>query len=97
MKMLNNFLKIKRDKKAQVGGTLTWVVATIIIIFILLIGIFAASVLGKTKYLDLSFNEELKSSGGNWENLKNNMAFEKNSLNKEKIQKWLDNKTLENS
>ena len=40
--MLNN-------KKAQVGDTITWVVATLVIVFVLLISIYASSLLSKTK------------------------------------------------
>ena len=39
------------DKKAQVGDTLTWLVATIIIFVFLLLFILGASLLGKTKSL----------------------------------------------
>ena len=35
--------KLKRNKKAQVGETVTWIVATVIIIFMLLASIFLAS------------------------------------------------------
>ena len=45
--MLNN--KFIPNKRAQVGETITWIVATIIIIFILLVFIYASIVLGKTK------------------------------------------------
>ncbi len=40
---------IKLNKKAQLGDTLTWIVATIIIFVILSFFIFGSSVLGKTK------------------------------------------------
>lgn len=94
MKMSNNlsqFQSIMKRKKAQVGGTLTWFVATIIIIFILLIAVYAASILGKTKSLGEKITREEEKD---WEDVKNDIAFEKNSTNKDKIQKWLNNKTL---
>ena len=37
------------NKKAQVGDTLTWIVATIIVFVMLFFFIFGASLLGKTK------------------------------------------------
>jgi len=37
------------SKKAQVGETVTWIVATIVLIAILLIFIFASSILAKSK------------------------------------------------
>lgn len=46
------------DKKAQIGETLTWIVATVIIIVILLVAIFVASVIGKDK----NFNKNFPSS-----------------------------------
>lgn len=84
--------KYTRNKRAQIGGTLTWFVATLIIIFILLIGIYASSLLGKTKFLE--FNENIKGSDNSWEETKNTMAFEKDSSNKEIITNWINNKSL---
>lgn len=40
---------IKMNKKAQSGETITWIIATIIIIVILLISIYGASALAKSK------------------------------------------------
>ena len=37
------------NKKAQVGETMTWIVATVIIIVILILTLYTASVLGKMK------------------------------------------------
>lgn len=39
------------NRKAQIGETMTWVVATIIIIIILIISIYAASLLANTKVI----------------------------------------------
>lgn len=90
--MIRKFRKIKKDKKAQIGGTLSWFVATLIIIFILLIGIYAASILGKTKFME--FDEKTEESSDSWLKIKNSFAFEKDSSNKETIDNWLNNKTL---
>jgi len=89
---IREFNKVKKNKKAQIGGTLSWFVATLIIIFVLLIGIYAASVLGKTKFLE--FDKELDDSGDSWIEIKNSKAFEKNSENKGIITDWLNNKTI---
>ena len=92
---MNKLPEIVRKKKAQVGGTLTWFVATIIIIVILLIAIYAASILGKGKSVgDVDVKEITGEEEKDWEDVKNEVAFEKNSTNKERIQKWLNNKTL---
>ncbi|GAI63277.1 unnamed protein product, partial [marine sediment metagenome] len=40
---------IKKNKKAQIGETMTWVVATIIIIVILVISLYTTSLLAQTK------------------------------------------------
>lgn len=45
--MSNN--KRQKNKKAQIGETMTWVIATIIIIAILVFSIYASSLLAKTK------------------------------------------------
>ena len=38
-----------KNRKAQVGETITWVIATIVIVVILIISIYAASLLAQTK------------------------------------------------
>jgi len=48
------------NKKAQLGDTLTWIVATVIIFVILLFFIFGASVLGKTKNIT-NFKDDILS------------------------------------
>ncbi|MCR4327357.1 MAG: hypothetical protein NUV46_02130 [Nanoarchaeota archaeon] len=52
--------QIKKDSKGQIGETLTWIVATLIIIVILIVFIFGASLLGKTKVVG-NFRESLTS------------------------------------
>jgi len=44
------------NKKAQVGETMTWIVATIIIIVILILTIYASSVLSKLK--EVKYDDE---------------------------------------
>ncbi len=51
------------NKKAQIGDTLTWVVATIIIFVILFFFIFGSSILGKTKDVT-NFRQSLFSKEG---------------------------------
>ena len=49
--------EIKKNKKGQIGETMTWVVATIIIIIILAISIFISSFyLGKSKKIQESYS-----------------------------------------
>lgn len=65
-KLLFNKSFFKRNKKAQIGETMTWVFATLIIIIILSISIYAATLLAKTtkfvQYSDVSLlpKENLK-------------------------------------
>jgi len=96
MKMLNDLYKrFRKNKKAQIGGTLTWFVATIIIVFILLVAVYAASMLGKAKSLNSGSGKVEKENQEEWVSVKNSLAFEKNSSNQNKIEEWLNNKTLE--
>jgi len=85
----------KLDKKGQIGETLTWIVATFLIIGILLIFIFASISLGKLK--QINFNKAsastLKSpSNSGWVGLKNSLGFSLNDKNKEEIKDWLNEK-----
>lgn len=50
-------MKLK-SKKGQIGETITWIVATVIIIVILIFSIFVASLLSKTKVLGKGFKSE---------------------------------------
>ena len=49
-----------RSRKGQVGETLTWIVATILVIVLLIFFIFGSSLLGKTKQVE-SFRPSLTS------------------------------------
>lgn len=79
----------KLNKKGQVGETVTWVVATLIIVIVLVSFIYASSVLSKVKILtSLSFESELE---GNW--MEKKMFFSENlsgNKNKEKIMLWIE-------
>jgi len=50
-----------RNRKGQIGETLTWMVATVLIIVVLIFFIFGASMLGKTKEVRAEFKETLTS------------------------------------
>lgn len=49
-------MQIKMDRKGQTGSTITWILATIIIIFILLVTVFISGSIGKSK--DINFVPE---------------------------------------
>lgn len=90
---------LKKNKKAQIGETLTWIVATLIIIGILLIFIYASLALAKSKSLNsIKVREHANSLIGvgddDWIESKNEMAFIRSSENKQKVVNWINEKQL---
>jgi len=81
-------LNYKRNKRAQVGETLTWIVATIIIIVVLLVFIYASIALGKTKSVH-KIKISAEESSVDWINIKTNIAYSLNNQNKIKIDEWI--------
>jgi hypothetical protein len=82
------------NKKGQIGETVTWVIATVIIIVILVFFIFGASLLGETKDIK-TFRESLFSDSsyqGDDLFLKKSLFAYFNTqreLNKRYIDRWL--------
>lgn len=77
-----------KNKKAQMAETITWVVATIIIIFLLVLSVYFSSILGKGKSVD---KEDIKiSQGEGWVEVKNSLANMINGENKESIDIWIN-------
>ena len=74
-------------KKAQIGETMTWVVATLIIVFVLVSSVYFAILLGKTKSLSYSDKSSIEESFVEVEILK---AYELNSENKIQIDEWIN-------
>jgi len=83
-----------KNSKAQVAETMTWVVATIIIIFLILSSIYIASLLGQNK--NLKINKIETSKENNWIENKSEYAFDLNSENRAEIVLWLSENSLEN-
>ena len=87
--------EIPKSKRSQVGDTLTWLIATLIIIFILGIFIYIANGLAKANQISGTFKELFSSNSDNdkvnWLNVKTNLAFDKNSDNKAEIEGWIKN------
>lgn len=79
--MLNN-------KRAQVGESITWVIATIVLIAILIIFIFASVALSKVKSIKINLKANSEESV-DWINSKTQMAYSVNSVNKNKISLWI--------
>lgn len=81
--MLNN-------KRGQLSDAMTWIVATLIIIIILLVFIYASSVLAEFKEVDVGVKSivvgENVDGVSDWFNVKTNLAYEINNNNKLKIE-----------
>ena len=91
--MLSN----RKNKKAQVGETITWIVATLIIIGILLIFIYASVAMAKAKSIKSSeisnqVSSQINSGDIGWVEVKNNMAFSREGSNKDRIEGWINEK-----
>ena len=77
-----------KNKKAQVGETVTWIIATIILIAILIVFLFISVSLSKLKMFkaDIKVNSE---DSVDWMGLKTEMAYSINSENKNRINLWI--------
>lgn len=80
------------NKKGQVGESITWIIATIVLIVVLLIFIYASLALSKTKAFKLNMDEEAGNSV-DWIDSKTDMAYSINSNNKIRIQNWISKRS----
>ena len=90
--------KMLNKKRGQVSDTITWIVATIIIVVILLIFVFASSVLANAKNLGPNLVSEFigdYEKKANWIDVKTEFAYEINLNNKNKIDVWINGETNE--
>jgi hypothetical protein len=82
------------NKKSEAGETLTWFVATIIIIVILIIFIYFSSVLSKAKNIEVQFRSVSLTDGSqvtvDWIGEKTNIAHKINNSNKNFIEEWIN-------
>lgn len=88
-----------RYKKAEVGETMTWMVATIIIVVVLIIFLYTSHLFGSLKSASIQarkflqqidFEKELEAD--NWIEVKTNIAFSKNPSHRAMITKWIGEK-----
>ena len=81
---------LNKDKYAQISSTLTWIIATIIIIVLLVVFIYASALLAKTKVInklpDLKTHAEKEID---WIALKTSIAYLNKCDNKDKINEWI--------
>lgn len=97
----NKIIDYKRkNKKAQVGETLTWIVATLIIIGTLLIFIYVSIALAKSKSLGSgniknTIDSQILNEDVDWIKSKNELAFFRKDDNRNRIERWLNEKQAE--
>ncbi len=80
------------NKKAQIAETLTWTVATIIIVVVLTLFFFASNILGGMKEVKQKLSEiqgDIEGSSFNYIDVQTKMALEKNDLDRKKILNWI--------
>ena len=88
-KKLSQFNFSSKNKRAQIGPTLTWVLATLLIAGILAFFVFASFGVSKLKAISVG---ELKSDLGEESSIlkgKTDIAYELNSANKEIIEEGI--------
>jgi len=87
--MSNNCLR----KRGQTSETITWIIATIIIIAILMVFIYASYALSKTKEIVRSvkgvFSGDEEEENAGWIKTKTLLAYEIDDGNKALIDKWI--------
>ncbi len=76
------------SKRGQIGESITWVVATIVLIVLLIIFIYASVVLSEFKSLKIN-TKKISTGSLDWINSKTQMAYSISSSNKNKIQVWI--------
>lgn len=76
------------NKKAQVGETITWIIATVVLIVVLIVFIFISSTLAKEKSLQVNLKNNLEDSF-DWIDSKTQMSYSINSVNKNRIDLWI--------
>ena len=83
-----------KTRKAQTADGLTWLVATLVIIVILLVFVYITNVFVEVKDVD-RFVKGVFSSSDSEEvsriDVKTTLAIEKNSANRETIERWVKN------
>lgn len=77
-----------KNKKAQVGETITWIIATVVLIVILIVFIFISAALSKTKFLNVNIKANLEDKT-DWIDMKTEIAYSINSENKNRIELWI--------
>ena len=75
-------------KRGEIGETMTWVVATVIIVVLLIIFVYASNALGFFQIYKVSSGERTLDSEKYLE-IKTGLALKENSSNENKINEWI--------
>ena len=87
---MSNRKKIQISKKAQIGETMTWVVATIIIVVTLIIFIYVSSLLKEIRNIKLPDLKIDSKEDVNWLETKTSFAhLLSENKNKKEIDEWI--------
>lgn len=82
-----------KKKKGQVSDTMTWIIATLIIVVILLVFIWASSIISEARNVErFAKSRSLDEDSGekiDWIGIKTSFAYEINNQNKVSIDKWI--------
>ncbi len=84
-----SFFFFRKNKKAQVSDALTWVVATLVIIFLIVSSIYVSSLMGKSKTVEKQKIVISEEDSIDWIQEKTEFAFGINANNKDKIEIWI--------
>jgi hypothetical protein len=79
---------LSNSKRGQIGESITWVVATVILIILLIVFIYASIILSKAKFLRFDAKADSENSA-DWIGSKTEMAYSINDDNKNKIDVWI--------
>jgi len=92
---MSNYNFLIRNKGGQVSDALTWVVATMIIIFVLISAIYISSLLGKTKVVDKTKIGISGDDSTDWILEKSKIAYSIDNSHRSEIESWIGG-SLEN-
>jgi len=81
------------NKKAQISETITWVVATIIIIVILIVFIYLSSLLAEMKSINIGDLKKSTEEESDWIGIKTSIAYSIRDDNKTIIENWIKNES----
>lgn len=77
------------NKKGQISDAITWVVATLVIIFLIVTSIYISSLMGKSKSVEKEKIIVLDEDAVNWIQEKTEFAYNINPNNNVKIDLWI--------